>query len=132
MTIAFLVALVALVALVCVAGARAATPTHVSASGPHRVRAGQRVQLIFRGYARRGVPALWVLLDDRGCASRETDEATRSEVQHHARFHVHHAFKAELTIDRSVAGSHYACAYLVRRAGHASVARTSWHYVTRR
>jgi hypothetical protein len=120
---------VALAMLILSGGAWAARRTSLSIRGPRRVRAGQRVQLRFTGYAGSGVSRLRVWLDDRSCATTAQAESAREGLEHRG-FHVVRTFRDRLTVEHSSKGTHVVCAYLVHRASQRTAARASWRYVT--
>ena len=113
--------------------ALSALSTHVAIHGPRSVSAGKPVPLRVTGYAGRGSRTLVVWLDDKHCAG--TDRAEDRRARHlppPGQYRVSGSFVVNVTVKRSVPGTHFACAYLTQRQTGRTVARASWRYVTRR
>lgn len=115
----------------CPALGSSAPQNTVAVSGPSRVAPKHAVHLDISGYATAGVTTLAVWLDDRQCAPTGRAESARKHLPQPARFAVAAGFDVHLTIKRSVPGTHYACAYLIRPSNARTVARASWRYTTR-
>ena len=73
-----------------------------------------------------------VRLDNQRCAGTNRAEERRPRLPPPGEYRVTGSFMVDLTIKRSVPGTHFACAYLTRRRTGFTVARASWRYVTRR
>jgi hypothetical protein len=115
-----------------------ATRIHVSVSGPRTVVAFHQVVLHLTGYTRAPFGWLAFFLDNRTCARTGVQEANRPEILHEYDFGNpprHRAlsgnFSKTFVVGQSYPGTHYLCAYLVRRSQpHDTKARGSWKYVT--